>query len=399
MPVKQQAGRLAAFGTVAGILLISSGMFGEAFAATRAVHSPASALCATRPARTVAATPRRANAARTAAGRPVNLTSFIVVSVGTPTPTPSLPTTPTETPTSVPSSATPTAPASQSDSPSPSDSATSPSPSDSSTPTSSPTTSKSPSPSTSPTATPTPTPTAKKAKLCVSVEPFASGVRPGQTARYAIWVWTATTAATKVSVSAVVGPLAHVGAAKFTVCPVVQDKACKIGNLPVGQADELQATVKAADAVTVGKKVKLTATATGKSAVSFHAAASVLITKKPQATPTLTPSAPTIPALPTPVLPGGIAPTLPGTAATNPVNLFPTVSPGTGTPAPSTGPTPITKTRPVNAIPASATVPLNPRLIGGQLAGLAVLAGAVVIAIARLSLRAQKPQGSKAADD
>jgi len=37
-------------------------------------------------------------------------------------------------------------------------------------------------------------------------------------------------------------------------------------------------------------------------------------------------------------------------------------------------------------------VPLDARLIGGQLAGLAVLAAAVTIAIARLSLRTPKPQ-------
>ena len=42
-------------------------------------------------------------------------------------------------------------------------------------------------------------------------------------------------------------------------------------------------------------------------------------------------------------------------------------------------------------VEAAATVPLDSRLIGGQLAGLAVLAGAVIIAIARLSLRAPKP--------
>jgi len=42
-------------------------------------------------------------------------------------------------------------------------------------------------------------------------------------------------------------------------------------------------------------------------------------------------------------------------------------------------------------VDAAATVPLDSRLIGGQLAGLAVLAGAVMIAIARLSLRAPKP--------
>jgi hypothetical protein len=46
----------------------------------------------------------------------------------------------------------------------------------------------------------------------------------------------------------------------------------------------------------------------------------------------------------------------------------------------------------VRAVTASATVPLDSRLIGGQLAGLAVLAGAIVIAIARLSLRTPRPQ-------
>jgi len=39
----------------------------------------------------------------------------------------------------------------------------------------------------------------------------------------------------------------------------------------------------------------------------------------------------------------------------------------------------------------SATLPLNTTLLGGQLAGLAVLATAVAIAIARLSLRAPRP--------
>jgi hypothetical protein len=35
-------------------------------------------------------------------------------------------------------------------------------------------------------------------------------------------------------------------------------------------------------------------------------------------------------------------------------------------------------------------VPLNARLLGGQIAGLAVLAAAIAIAIAKLSLRRQK---------
>ena len=49
----------------------------------------------------------------------------------------------------------------------------------------------------------------------------------------------------------------------------------------------------------------------------------------------------------------------------------------------------------IRAADAAATVPLDSRLIGGQLAGLAVLVGAVVLAIARLSLRAPKPADDK----
>lgn len=403
--MKLRPRRMATFGTLAGILLISSGMFGEAVAATRGVHPPiVTAACATRPATTVAATPSQNAATKAAAGR---VTSAYLTSITVASSSPSATATPSLTPTVTPSpSASPTKSATQS--PSPGKSATSPSSGDSPTPSDSPTASTSPSPSKSPTATPTasptPTGTPKKAKLCVSVQPFSvRSVRPGKTATYAIWVWTTAAAATKVSVSAVVGHLAHVSAAKFTVCPAVKGTACQVGNLPVGQADELQASVKVASAAAVGKKVKLTATVTGKSAVSFHAAASVLIstapTPKASPSPTTSTSVPSIPAVPAPTvpaLPGGFP--APVTGATNPVNLFPTVSPGTATPTPSAG-SATGRPRQVNAIPASATVPLNPRLIGGQLAGLAVLAGAIVIAIARLSLRAPKPQGSKTADD
>ncbi len=42
---------------------------------------------------------------------------------------------------------------------------------------------------------------------------------------------------------------------------------------------------------------------------------------------------------------------------------------------------------------AAATLPLSPRLIGGQLLGLAILASAIAMAVTRLSLRTQ--QGGK----
>jgi hypothetical protein len=44
----------------------------------------------------------------------------------------------------------------------------------------------------------------------------------------------------------------------------------------------------------------------------------------------------------------------------------------------------------LHANTTAADVPLDARLLGGQIAGLAVLAGAIAIAIARLSLRRQR---------
>jgi hypothetical protein len=46
----------------------------------------------------------------------------------------------------------------------------------------------------------------------------------------------------------------------------------------------------------------------------------------------------------------------------------------------------------------SASFPLDTRLVGGQIIGLAVLAAAVTIALARLSLRKPRPQHSRDPD-
>jgi hypothetical protein len=46
----------------------------------------------------------------------------------------------------------------------------------------------------------------------------------------------------------------------------------------------------------------------------------------------------------------------------------------------------------------SASFPLETRLVGGQIIGLAVLAAAVTIAVARLTLRKQRPQQSRDPD-
>jgi hypothetical protein len=46
----------------------------------------------------------------------------------------------------------------------------------------------------------------------------------------------------------------------------------------------------------------------------------------------------------------------------------------------------------------STSFPLDTRLVGGQIIGLAVLAAAVTIAVARFSLRKPRPQHSRDPD-
>jgi hypothetical protein len=182
------------------------------------------------------------------------------------------------------------------------------------------------------------------------------------------------------------------GAPQFTICPVADGKTCKLGNMPAGQVDELQAGVAVNSKAARGEQIDLRATVTGQRAKSFNSSATdVVVVSPPPNTTTPTPT-------PQPTLPPTTLPptTGTGTSPVNPSNLFPTVSP-----SPSPGSTslglPLIKPKrsDVGVTDAADTVPLDPRLIGGQLAGLAVLAGGIAIAIARLSLRTPKPQDDK----
>jgi len=231
----------------------------------------------------------------------------------------------------------------------------------------------------------------------VTVQPFSSSkVRPGKSATYAIWVWSTGADSHGVAVTADVRHVAHVSAASFTVCPAASGTVCTVGDLPTGQADELLASVNVGRAAVPGTSITLTATAGGTRVASYHSAATMTIAAKPTSK-SVTPN-PTVTVTTQPPLPSGVT-TLPGvgTSAQNPANLFPTVSPGaSGTPSSTATGSASGHRHRINAVAASATLPLSPRLIGGQLAGLAVLAGAIAIAIARLSLRSPRPQGNKA---
>jgi len=182
----------------------------------------------------------------------------------------------------------------------------------------------------------------------------------------------------------------YVSSPAFSVCPAASGATCKLGDVPVGQADELEAKVPVGDKAAVGEQVKLTAKATATGATSFEASATDQVAAGSTASPTPSVPGETLPPVSLEPEPGyGIAGS--GVSAGNPSDLFPTVGPSsTG----SAGPT-VKPRRDIRVADASATVPLDTRLIGGQLAGLAVLAGAVAIAIARLSLRSPKTTDDK----
>jgi hypothetical protein len=201
-----------------------------------------------------------------------------------------------------------------------------------------------------------------------------------------------------VSVTVSVVPAAHVAAPVFSVCPQRSGATCSVGNLPVGQSDELQATVRVRRAAAVGEHVELSAKAVAKGADSSHSSATVVVTASPSPSPSPTsPVTTTPPAAALPPLPAvGALPPAPGSTAANPSGLFPTVSPQPSTNGGAGSATSAGRgAHRIKAVTEAATVPLDPRLIGGQLAGLAILAGAIVMAITRLSLRTGRPQADQ----
>jgi hypothetical protein len=309
---------------------------------------------------------------------------------------------PTKSPTPSPAPTLSTSPDPKPSSLSPSPTRSGPSPSKSPKPTKSPTTSpsptKSPKPSKSPTTSPSPSPTKTPAnsQLCVSVQPFSSRaqIRRSHVVTYTVWVWSTHGSTKNVTVSAAVQQTHGTAAPQFSVCPDASGATCALGNLPQGQADELHVRVAVRKDATIGHNVTLVAQAKAKNAASFSASASVRIVprRKPDPAATTPPPStsplPPLPTIPAPALPDPLSST-----GKNASGLFPTVSPqATAGPAARGTAAGHKNTRRIRATSVSATLPLNMRLIGGQLAGLVVLAAAIAIAITRLSLRPQRPQ-------
>jgi hypothetical protein len=161
-------------------------------------------------------------------------------------------------------------------------------------------------------------------------------------------------------------------APRFTLCPVAHRTTCSIGSLPANQAFELMITDRVRTTAVAGEPMTLTVSVGGSSLSPAVATITTVVGQTPISTP--------VPTLPPP----NLAP-IPG-ATISPAGLsglFPVVTPQTSPPA-----TPHKHSRRLAGITqASSALPLGPRLIGGQLAGLAILAAAITMVVARLSLR------------
>ena len=222
------------------------------------------------------------------------------------------------------------------------------------------------------------------------VQPFSKSTVPaGGTASYKIYVWSTGAESDAASVTVGINKVAHVAAPGFTVCSQPSGDVCTVGDLLTSQSDELLAAATVGASASAGEKIILTATARASKATSFHASATIDVvasTSTSGSTSTSANAGDSLPGTSLSTLPDG---SLTSPADNNPSGLFPTVSPASA--ASTRGKAGKNATANDAAI-VSSILPLNSRLIGGQLAGLALLAAAIAIAIARLSLRTERPR-------
>jgi hypothetical protein len=207
-------------------------------------------------------------------------------------------------------------------------------------------------------------------------------VNPGGTSSFVVWVWSTNADSSNVSVVTTIAAASYLTTPSFAICPSASGATCTIASLPVGQVYELLVSVPVSTAAPLGASVAFTATASATGALSYTASATEVVAAASSATSSATSSV-------VPPLVG--LPPIPGTsvAPVNPSQLFPVV-----TPSPGTGSLGLPNARSrstIHAVGVSSTVPIDARLIGAQLVGLAVLAGAVTIAIMRLSVRKRLP--------
>ena len=220
---------------------------------------------------------------------------------------------------------------------------------------------------------------------------------PGTTVHYAIWVWLTSgkNGSAKIAVDArpsSVNPT-------FTVCEPAGGSKCTVSGLKAGDHVETQAKLRAAKDL-AGRDITLTVTATSAQASNSATATDKIEVSKPKkkhhSSPTPTPTY--NPYAGYGSYPGGTNPYSSGGVSNPYGNLgsaLPPVSPSPGvSPSTAAGQQQQQQQHQTEVTDLSAGLPLDVRLIGGQVIGLAILAAAITIAVARLSLRKQPAKHS-----
>jgi hypothetical protein len=222
-------------------------------------------------------------------------------------------------------------------------------------------------------------------------------VDPGTTVHFAIWVWLTSGSNGTVKIGLDATP--NTVNPSFTVCDPKGGSKCTVSGLKAGQHVETQAKLRAFKNL-AGRHITLTVTATSTQASNSATATDrieVIKPKKHDSSPTPTPTYD--PNAGYGGYPGGTGSNpYAGTGVSNPYgdlgSALPPVSPSPGI-SPSTAAGPQSQQHHVEVTDLSAGLPLDVRLIGGQVIGLAILAAAITIAVARLSLRRQPAKHSE----
>jgi hypothetical protein len=227
--------------------------------------------------------------------------------------------------------------------------------------------------------------------VLVQSYPSSGDVLAGDQASYIVWAWSTGADSSNVSVTASVTAASYLGSPSFSICPSASGATCTIASLPVGQVYELLASVPVTSDAPTGTGIELTVTATATGDLSDSSNATDTVVSSSTAAAGSGSGGDSSADSAGDVVPPLISlPAIPGTGvtATDPTDLFPTVNPSA-----SSGSLGLPKAQARHVTHAAQTayaVPVDPRLLGAQIIGLVALAGAVTIAIVRLSLR--KPQ-------
>lgn len=177
----------------------------------------------------------------------------------------------------------------------------------------------------------------------------------------------------------------------LSLCPAVKGHVCSVGALPANQQFELMVTSKIGKNAPAGEQIGVTINVQGEAdtggALSPAEASVATVLGQSSSSPPPTGTVPpvTIPPVTNPGVPDTTI--TPGSIS----SLFPTVGPSSSPPSTSGRAHRQNKRGATKAVTLASSSPIDPKLIGGQLAGLAVLAAAITMVVARLSLRTPQP--------